>query len=242
METDEKNIAICYFLKEGDDRYTGELTDRRLIIRRKKKSNEFPIEGIRSLNINQRKLLVPIVFGGVFTPLIAVGYFEDFFHPVIAVTLMLAGILTFYLGWLGQQVLTVNEIQGHMDFPVVDPGENVMAFIEYTNQFIENVPFEFRSLYLLGERQGNKPEAIDPPVALYTYRQVREKLLSDPGTSDYVIWAIDPLKTGAEIKYQRLQDEPGLRPVLKGKISPGAVIRKYAKDEFMGISPENKIY
>jgi hypothetical protein len=242
LETDEKNIAICYFLKEGDDRYTGELTDRRLIIRREKKSNEFPIQGIRSLNINHRKLLVPIVFGGVFTPLIAVGYFEDFFHPVIAVTLMLAGILTFYLGWLGQQVLTVNEIQGHMDFPVEDPGENVKAFIEYTNQFIENEPLEFRSLYLLGERQSKKPEVIDPPVALYTYRQIREKLLSDPGTRDFVIWAIDPLKTGTEIKYERLQDDPGLRPVLKGKIKPEAVIRKYAKDEFMGISPENKIY
>lgn len=242
METDELNIAICYFQKEGDDRYTGELTDRRLIIRRGGKKTEFPVQGIKSLKINHRKLLVPIVFGGVFTPLIAVGYFEDFFHPVIAVVLMLTGILTFYLGWLGQQVLTVNEIQGHMDFPVSNPGENVEAFIEFTNQFIENEPIEFRSLYFSGGIKNTSPEEADPPVALYTYRQIRDKLLSDPVSADVVVWAIDPMKTGAEIKYERLQGNTGLRPVLKGRLRPEAVVRKYAMDEFMRISPENKIY
>jgi hypothetical protein len=203
LETGEKNIAVCYFLEEGNDRYSCKLTDQRLIIRRKNRLNEFPIQGIRSLRINHRKLLIPIVFGGVFTPLIAVGYFEGFFHPVIAVVLIISGVFTFYVGWTGQQVLTVNESQGHSDFTMENPGENLIAFIEYTNQFIENEPVEFRSLYLLAGNEDPGLKMEDLPVMLYTYRQIRNKLMSEPENEEVVIWAIDPLKTGTEVKYER---------------------------------------
>jgi hypothetical protein len=225
-------------MEEGNDDNSCKLTDRRLIIRRRNKLYEYPIQGIRSLGINHRKLLIPIVFGGVFTPLIAVGFFEGFFHPVIAVILIISGVFTFYLGWTGQQVLTVNESQGHSDFPVENPGENMAAFIEFTNQFIENEPLEFRSLYLMTGNENRGPKIGDPPVVLYTFRQIKDKLMSGPQEKDVVIWAIDPLNTGTEIKYERFGGDPGLRPVLKGKIKPEAFTGKYTWQEFMEISPE----
>ncbi|MBR9997947.1 MAG: hypothetical protein KFF73_03205, partial [Cyclobacteriaceae bacterium] len=188
-----------------------------------------------------------VVFGGVFTPLVAVGYFEGFFHPVIAVLFIVAGIFTFYQGWLGQYVLTVNEGQGHVDFPVEDPGENLMAFIDFTNQYIENEPLELRSLFLL---IGSEDKSLtikeialrDPPFELFTFRQLKERFLSDPGISEAVTWAIDPLRTGSQVRYQRVKDDGRLRPVLSGRIIPEAILRKYTRDEFMAISPENKNY
>lgn len=243
MDPNEQNIAICYILQDGDENNTCELTDQRLIVRRRGKVSEFPVEQVNSLQINQRRLLIPIIFSGIFTPLIAVGFFEGFFHPVIAALFIISGIFTFYLGWLGQQVLTIEHSQGHTDFPVHGTGRNLLAFINFTNDYLQDLPVEFRSVFLLHETSQEFPECNDitvlnPPYELYSYHHLKEYLQVNSDKSRSTIFAIDPLKTGGQVKYELVKNECRLRPVLNGKINPKAIIRKYTVEEFLQISPE----
>ena len=241
MEPDEKNIAICYFLKEEDENNTCELTDYRLVVRRKGKVHEFLVGQIKFLQINQRKLLIPIIFSGIFTPLIVVGFFEGFFHPVIATLFIVTGIFTFYLGWLGQKVLTIELDHGHADFPIDHEGRNLLAFIDFTNDYLEHVPIEIRSVYMF--REGHKVSqgeedisSIIPPYELYSYQHLKEYLLANPHRSEGLIWVIDPLKTGGQIKYEFSKKEGCLKPVLKEKLNKRAVIGKYTIHDFLLIS------
>jgi hypothetical protein len=192
------------------------------------------------LQINHRKLLIPIIFGGVFTPLTAVGYFQGFFHPVVALVFIIAGIFGFYLGWTGQEVLTVREMGSHTDFPLLHAGDNIRAFVEFTNQYIDHEPVEQRALYLPAGYDDASEAFRNPPLTLFTFRQMREYLSSGGTGKVSLIWVIDPVQTGSQIKYERIPGQTGLRPVLKGKISPSAIIKKYRVDEFMAISTENK--
>ena len=238
MEQDEKNIAICYFLQDGDENNTCELTDYKLVVRRKGKVHEFLVGQIKSLQINQRKLLIPIIFSGIFTPLIVVGFFEGFFHPVIATLFIVTGIFTFYLGWLGQKVFTIELDQGHADFSIDPAGQNLLAFIDFANDYLEHVPIEFRSVYLFRERSKDSRgeediSTIVPPIELYSYQQLKEYLLANPPQSEGLIWAIDPLKTGGQIKYEFSKKEGCLKPVLKEKLNPGGVVGKYSIHEFL---------
>lgn len=237
VQKEEKNIAICYFLKEEDRTNACELTDQRLVVRRQGKVTEFLLGRIRTLRIIHRKLLVPIIFSGVFTPLIAVGFFEGFFHPVLAAIFIITGIFTFYLGWLGRQVFTVEHDQGHMDFPLENPGQNLHAFIDFTNEYLEQVPAESRSFYAFrGPGSGMEhehPVHFVPPVNLFSYQQMKEYLLENPGETAGMIWGIDPLKTRGQIRYEIQEGEGRLRPVMKDKIEREAVVSKYTIPEFL---------
>ncbi len=238
METHEKNIAICYFTQDEDKDNTCELTDQRLLVRKKGRVYEYLIGRVRSLQINRRKLLIPIIFSGIFTPLIAVGFFEGFFHPVIAALFMVTGIFTFYLGWMGQEVFTIEHDQGHTDFSIDHAGQNLLAFIDFTNDYLEQVPMEFQSVYLFSpaDIESSKTEdilTIPPPYELYTYQHLKEYLQASSGQPEGMIWAIDPLKTEGQIKYEPSKEDGRLRPVLKEKINRNAVLRKYTIHEFL---------
>jgi hypothetical protein len=245
LEVNEKNIAICYLFKYGDEANKCELTDQRLAVVRKNKLYQFPLPEIRSIEINRRRLLIPIVFSGVFTPLIIVGFFKGFFHPVMALMFIISGIFTFYIGWLGQDVLTVKRISDYLDFPIKFPTENLLAFIEYTNNYIHKDPEEFRLLYVLKDISENsrwvlKEDLVDPPSELYTLRQLREYLLSEQKKSTYSIWEIDPLKTGTVITYKKSYEDNRLKPILNGKIKSQSFVRQYNVEDFLNMA-RNKI-
>ncbi len=238
----ENRIAKLYFYREGDERNKCELTDQRLIAKKGRLIRDFPLETVKNIGINQRKLLIPIIFSGIFTPLILVGFFQDFFHPVVALVFIITGIFTFYVGWLGQQVMTVYHVGGHSDFSIEFNAQNILAFIEFTNQYIHNEPPELRALYVLIDKKGDqspdvlKAVALENKPDLYSYTQLIEQIQAEPGNTDYLIMAIDPLKAGTEIKYELSKNRHTLRPVVKGSISRDAILGYYTTGEFLNLS------
>ena len=148
MEERESNIAKCYIHFDKDERNKCEFSDRRLQIIFKGKRSEFPIEYLASLNINQRKLLIPIILSGILTPLISVGFFKGLFHPFIALIFIIGGVFSFYVGWLGEKALTVNLINSHRDFSIKIVSDHLMEFINFVNYYLQKEPIKKRVLYL----------------------------------------------------------------------------------------------
>jgi len=243
VEDYEKNIALCYLSRDGDEHNKCELTDRRLLITRKNKLFEFRLNSIRFLAVNQRRLLIPIIFSGVFTPLIIVGFFKGIFHPLMALLFIVAGIFSFYIGWIGHEVLTVKQTSALTDIPVINPTLNLRAFMEYTNRYIQKEPIEYLLVYFLSEINGKshpskKDNLLDLDHELYSFYDLKEFLLSQPGKLNFLISGIDPLKAGSVIKYEQNMESQRLKPTIKGRINPDAIIHQYTPEEFLSIPAE----
>ncbi len=238
LET-ERNIAQCYLFEEGKENKKLELTDKRLIINYKKKQMDWLLLSIKELSFNQRKLLIPIVFSGVFTPLIIAGFFSGFFHPVMALVLIISGVFAFYIGWLGYPALTVYHNTGHHDIPLSGITDNLKAFVAFFNQYRKEATPYIRAVYALVpgaisqsaliEQLNNDPNEF----ALYSYSQVIDHLAQ--GRENVKIIAIDPLQAGSELKYRRTGHSSQLFPFFQGQINPGSVIGIYTMTTFREI-------
>ena len=241
MAKSESNIAKCYIQYDKDERNKCEFTDRRLHIVFKGRRSEFPIENLISLSVNQRKLLIPIVLSGILTPLISVGFFKGLFHPFVALIFIIGGVFTFYIGWLGEKVLTVNLINSHHDFSIKVVSYNLNEFINYVNQYLQKEPIEKRVLYM---------ELIDDKnhldIKKYLSKDAKNRKLfsfwnlKDMYTEGKVLTnasyiVLDPLTAGTEVKYIQDNEDQILIPRIKGDINPEAVLRIIDFDEIRNL-------
>lgn len=241
LDSDERYIAQCYLYRDLDERNKCELSDRKLLINLRGKSTLFPLGGIQSLSINKRKLLIPIIFSGVFTPFVITGYFAGLFHPVIAILLIISGVFIFIAGWIGQYTLTVSMPAGHQDFPLTETDQHLNAFIDYTNRYIRDEPEEKKSIYMvlpfelhdrdsdfiaswLNRKLGKKE--------CFTYFALIKEGRSMPDRNMTVIM-MNPFKVGSEIRYEKSSSSANLRPVVKGKINPDSINRVFTVDDFL---------
>jgi hypothetical protein len=241
LEGSESNIAKCYIQYDKDERNKCEFTDRRLQIVFKGKRSEFPIENLISLHIIQRKLLIPIILSGILTPLISVGFFKGLFHPFIALIFIIGGVFTFYVGWLGEKVLTVNLVNSHHDFSIQVVSYHLSEFINFVNQYLRNEPVEKRVLYMEIIEENNHFD-----IRKYLSKDANKRLLFSfwnlkdmfevgkvNSKARYIV--IDPLKSGTEVKYTRGNEDQILIPKIKGEINPEAVLRIIDIDEIRNL-------
>lgn len=243
MHIQETRIAKCYILHENDDSNRCELTDRKLLIVRKHKRQEFPVEYLKAISFNQRKLLIPIIFGGIICPLSLTGLFTGLFHPLPSLLLIIGSIFVFYFGWQGQKVLTVYYVTGHRDFEVPVITDNLRQFLEYVNLYIQKEPMERRSYYLVIEdrklvNEGEQETHISGDVqqrGLYSYWQLKDRYMADSLSRQNKYIMLDPLKIGSEIRYKNSGDAGSLRPVIEGKVRREAVIRIMEYEELSAI-------
>jgi hypothetical protein len=232
LYTPEKKIAKCYIHHDGDEKNKCEFTDRRLIVIRKGKVNEFAIENLKSVETNQRKLLIHIIFSGIFTPLILVGFFKGLFHPLSALIFIIGGVFLFYLGWVGEKVLTINLVKAHRDFSISILTHQLIAFIDYINQYITEEPIYKRVIYLEVESGEGDVHGLKSYLAgdnekrkIYSYWQLRNLYLRRNLTHGKSYVMLDPISAGTEVKYMIIPGEQGLTPVIKGPINQKAIKR-----------------
>jgi hypothetical protein len=238
LDISENRIAKCYILHDNDEKNKCELTDRRLTIIRKGKRSEFAIENLKSVSVNHRKLLIPIIISGIITPLILVGFFKDLFHPIIALIIIIGGVFLFYIGWIGEKVMTINLMLTYRDFPVSIVTEHLLGFMDYVNQYIQDEPIEKRVLYLDAGVVLSEGSDLQTCLAkdginrkIYSYWQLRDKYHSGRLNVESSYIVLDPIKVGSEVKYHLEERDRGLNPVIKGSINADAVIKVMPSSE-----------
>ena len=239
MENNESNIAKCYIRFDKDERNKCEFTSRRLQVVFKGKRLEFPIENLISLGINQRKLLIPIILSGILTPLISVGFFKGLFHPFVALIFIIGGVFTFYAGWLGEKVLTVNLVNSHHDFSIKVVSHHLMEFINFVNQYLQKEPIEKRVLYMELVDEDNQVD-IKSYISkdakdrrLFSFWNLKDKYIDGNVNTSAKYIVVDPLKSGTEVKYIRENEDHTLIPQIKGEIHQEAVLRIMHFDEIL---------
>lgn len=222
----EKAIAIVYFLSENDEKNKLLITDEKLLVIRKNHKSVHALSQIASLKIEVKKYLFPLILGGIFTPFAFLSYFVNFFHPWFHLLSVLLGMLLFYIGWTGKSAFTIvfkNTYEEFYYLPSVS--KNLLAFIDFVNSLLKNQPTSIHGnlMYFEVEKQ-NQPlffgELVDSnsqvfPLLGYTFKQLKNKRMTINHSN---IIAINPQKSGREIKFSYDLASGQMRPKLDGPI------------------------
>lgn len=126
-----------------DDGGYMELTDSRLIIFEDWKRKQLPLSQVKKADISFKRLIAPIIIGGIISPLGFVAAFGNTFSFWFSMAFFLIGILLFYYGMQGSYQVSV-ELEGHhFKFFVDEKNEDIESFIDHLNILQNRLPRRF---------------------------------------------------------------------------------------------------
>jgi hypothetical protein len=214
----EKNIAICYLRTEGDRGNQCILTTARMVITFRNKDHIFPLETITGIEIERKKMLLPLLSGGIIAPLSFIGFMNFLIAPALSIFAIISGILLFYIGWTGNEVLSINATNQFGQFPVRQGTGGVRDFIEYSKKVIWKsansalffyLVFSYDDLIkydIIGLIQKNESgsDAYDLKSVIQLYEEHYLK-------GDEILYSFDPVRSGISIKYEYRQHKSIIR-------------------------------
>lgn len=235
-----QSIAVYYFGRESDNNNRCLLTESALFITRKGKTTQYSVAEIALLSINRRKMMLPLIMGGIFSPLSVIAIVKNLFVPWTILSWLLFNLLLLYFGWQGYSVLTV-ELQGsHHDFPIKSRGNNLYAFVDFVNEYVRQPAGKSRQVSALyhilsmeewTSAQKSKhyaPASLSQEgfIHLSTHEQlplVQERYFKDQ--VNLVLLHIDPLKVAPALKFETVYPNEAPYPHLYGPLNLDAVIK-----------------
>lgn len=203
-------IATCYLQEAGNEQNKLWLSPEHLQLWHRGRLRVFPLEQLRRLEFNHRKLMLPLVLGGIAASLSLVAIFKTHYNPILMLCLMVAGCLAAYRGYQGSRVLTIEEDKTYTDYYLSSISPNLRAFVTYVNTFTGRQPKGLLYLALTPEEWATALERgyldIRTPQRLH-YRQELSQLPADRP----VIVPLNSLKPEIQLRWQ--QQEETAEPV-----------------------------
>ncbi len=209
-------IAICYIAKTDDAQNKCVLTQDHLYVTRKGKQNAFELDQITQVLIKQKKLLFPLVLGGVVGSLFLIAGFNFLVNIWIAMIIGLAGMLLFYYGWVGSRTLTIYTKVKEYDIFIDQETSPLQAFMSMVNDH-----------FILGK---NKTIKYYLPLAKDKWQQAEELgYIESPDTglrlyseqlrsNDRITIVIDPAQIPNPINYRMDEGSQEVVPYIYGNI------------------------
>lgn len=229
----DKAKAIVYILTEGDNKNKVLITDDQILVIRKNKKQHFALKNLSLLKSENRKMLFPLILGGIITPFAFLSYFVNFFHPWIHLLSSMSGLFLFYFGWVGKSVFSIVFKNGdELNFYLPTISKNLQAFIDFVNTLLKKTHdsglrnllfFEVEIKYedlLIGKDKKSKNSQLFPLFG-FTYEQ-----LENAGISIYEkkVFAVNPTEAGREIKFDFDQKNNEMRPKLEGPVLEDSIV------------------
>ena len=226
----DKAKAFVYLLSDGDTKNKAIISEDELLVIRKNQKQLFSFKSISSLKIETKKLLFPLILGGIITPFAFLSYFANFFLPWVHLVAILGGMFLYYIGWFGKLSFTIIFKNGdELNYYLPAISNNLQAFIHFVNTLlVDTSDSEVRSLLFFEVENkdilfGNKKIANHPfPIIGFTYRQLIDMGKSVHGEK---LLAINPAKAGVEIKFTYDLKTNQMRPMLEGPVSEEAKVK-----------------
>lgn len=136
MEGIEKTIAIVYLHQAEDQENKCMLTSERLIVVYRGKPFSFERQHIRDLYFSWRRLLLPLVAGGISAPLSLLAIFMNLYNLWPLMFIFFLGLALFYLGLQQHPVLTIKDTVKEHDFFLREKTPNLKEFLSFARQVI----------------------------------------------------------------------------------------------------------
>ncbi len=224
--------AFVYLAGKGDVKNQCQLTENALIVIRKGKRETFDLRYISSVVLQNKKMLFPLIAGGILTPFSLLIHIANYFDPTILLIGFLTGMVFFYIGWNGQHVMTVHYNKMAFNFPLPFVSNNLKAFVEYFHEATEKgdqirswfyVVVDKRERHLiLDENDTLAKEKGFWPLKMYTYRQLIETK-PEIDFDHMCLVSVDPASSGTEITFETDANTGRMHPILKRGVRKEAV-------------------
>lgn len=213
-------LGSVYLRRAGDESRKALIYDNRLVFVHGEKRREFDFSKVTRLSLNRRKLLLPLVLGGILVPLLLVGLFAAGSRPQLLLLLLFPSSLLFYLGWEGQEVLTVTGLRREADVQIHRSSHHIRAFVAFVNSLIRSRDPSRAHERLYYIRRVDLDLAPDraPGIWASTYDQLGQ---AADGSKDMV--GIDPLHLTSRVEYRFDPETHQLRPYILDGINPEAI-------------------
>lgn len=218
---DERPIAKCYLKKGSDEKNACYLTDQRLVIINNEIFSEFTNDNIRSISIEQKKLLVPIIAGGIGLSLSLLALLNNIYNPYLLLLITFAGVGLMYYGFNGTPAISINYGGKEFNILIRNATTNLSAFVNYTaSQISSGHSMKNNFFKLINIRKWEEISSkkfFFKPGAFLTFAQMKRLLKTYDHQNDVVIM-IDPLVLSEEIRFKTTVNEKDLIPYIENDI------------------------
>ncbi|MGF1636625.1 MAG: hypothetical protein ACFCUU_06085 [Cyclobacteriaceae bacterium] len=216
MEDFEDIKAKVYLLQADDERNHSIFTSARLIIVRKGKKNVYTNDLLKKIEISQRRLLFPIIFGGIVVPFSFALLFSGLAGPYLILALLIAGIYLFYYGWIGSPVLHIIESQRSETIFLPSISQNVNAYVDYVNFQLQHLGQDFYLFFHENDKKEGKFFGYTPDQ----FRQYVEL----PGLPKTGYLHINPERLHQPVQFEYDATIKTMRPVILSMPNKEAII------------------
>lgn len=225
--------AIVYLLSEGNNKNKVLISDDKLLIIHKNQRQNLALKDLSSLKSEHKKMLLPLILGGIITPFAFLSYFVNLFHPWIHLFSIMSGMFLFYYGWVGKSAFTIVFKNGdELIYYLPSVSKNLKAFMDFVNALLNErndsglgnlLFFEIEKKYenlLIGKDSKMKNDELFPLFG-FTYSQLKS---TDKSTYGKKIVAINPVESGREIKFTFDLRTNEMRPKLEGPVRKESIV------------------
>jgi hypothetical protein len=212
-DIEEKPIAKSFIYKANDERNSCFLTDKRLVIVKRGKSYEFLLNEVLAVSLRDRKILFPIIIGGIVFSLSVVAIYTNDYNPYILLTSLLAGLAMLYFGFTGMKAISVIEPKAETNFFLLNYDPSLDHFLEFVNRYIQR--HEGSVKYYLPVSEHHQNETIQAGTRLYEHYDIMK---SFEGKTLEVL-EVDTSLPGVSVRYITEEASGNFQPVLDADIA-----------------------
>ncbi len=229
--------AVCYLQQANDEQNKCLLTEHELVVYYRGKVVNYPLANIKQLTFRFKRLIFPLLLGGIIAPFSLMGMFTQFSYGAgwLLATFMV-GLLVFHYGWRGKNTFTITLPHGEEHFFINTITQNMLAFSRYVNTSLSQHDPRESMIYHIASPGHWQQQA---GMATYTHPSLEKEGYIHASTLQQVVpsWqkhfdtqagllllVIDPLLTGSEVKFEQGVNTVQLFPHIYGPINQQAII------------------
>lgn len=230
-------LLKCYLGKSGDRQNMLVLYDRTLVVIFKGKRIDFPLNTIKALTISRKKLIIPLVIGGIGTCFSWLALSLGWYHYQTNLFVIFLFFGWMYYGFIGKDGLELLEGKERHLFLIKANHFVLNTFLKFTKERIyQSAPQKESVSFHLATKQEWEAQDLS---TMYSHQSLSKEgfihtsYLSELQTSyekyfkpddQLVLLGIDLSKVEAEVKINEVSGRGALFPHIYGKLNKSAVV------------------
>jgi len=188
-----------------------QLKSNELIFVKNGKVRHLPLSGMENISYIHKKLLLPLIFGGILTPLIILAIKDNSLSPGVLLPTLFAALFLLHIGWSGSDAFIVKMSKSHEEtlfFKTIP--DHISKFIVFVNLFIgqQNKDRSGPVFYhtLKNHTKGESDDVSKPSNIGYILLTREEFDLISPRPK-FKTLVIDPLKLSVPIRLKNYDNQ-----------------------------------
>jgi uncharacterized protein (DUF952 family) len=228
-------IAQCYLSEDNDTKNTIHFDERTIVIRSRGAVNRFDLKTPTVLAIEDKKLMLPLIFGGLGACFLLLMLWHNLFDPTPILVMFMASLVGVYFGWQGSTMLIVYQNGNPFSLPLRTKTENLQKFTDFFNDYQKG--FQNKLIYHIAYKpdweaqvselsffaESLNSEGFIHAVEKHQINGVLQRFFDE--AENLIILEINALLLEKPLKYESATNTSELYPHIYGKINKTAVQR-----------------